>query len=139
MNQKVVTEADFRKPEFKDAKVEDYEFRADGALVRKDRWEAAVQTIKNILEITRREFEIDEVVEGVRALADKHQWVIVQDKEDLPEAGTLVSIKLEDGSILNNVIYDPEGGPKTIEWVWGAIEWDEDFLEHIVAWRAETP
>ena len=34
-----VTEADFRMPEFKDAEPKDYEFRADGKIVRKDRWE----------------------------------------------------------------------------------------------------
>lgn len=37
-----VAELDFRLPEFRDAKVEDYEFREDGKLVRKDRWESAV-------------------------------------------------------------------------------------------------
>jgi len=32
---RTVTERDFRKPEFADADPNDYEFRADGAVVRK--------------------------------------------------------------------------------------------------------
>jgi len=62
-----VTEQDFRKKEFRDAKVEDYEFRDDGALVRKDRWMRGVQDIACIL-FGGRSFEIAEVVERVRQL-----------------------------------------------------------------------
>jgi len=40
-----VTEADFRRPEFRDANPEDYEFRGDGRIVRKDRWETTVRNI----------------------------------------------------------------------------------------------
>lgn len=50
-----VTEKDFRKPEFRDAKVEDYEFRDDGKLVRKDRFQTTVFKIASILHI--RDFE----------------------------------------------------------------------------------
>lgn len=64
-----VTERDFRLPEFRDAKVEDYELRGDGKVVRKDRWEMAIHTIRDLCGIgSRREFEIPEVVEAVRAL-----------------------------------------------------------------------
>lgn len=63
-----VTERDFRRPEFLDAKPEDYEFRADGALVRKDRWERGIYSIVSILGINVRNFEIDEVVAKVREL-----------------------------------------------------------------------
>ena len=34
---RTVTEEDFRMPEFRGAKVEDYKFRKDGKIVRKDR------------------------------------------------------------------------------------------------------
>ena len=63
MSKREVTERDFRAPEFRDAKVEDYEFRGDGALVRKDRWEMAVHRIRELVGLGgRREFEISEVV-----------------------------------------------------------------------------
>ena len=40
-------ESDFRKPEFVDAKVEDYEVRVhDGAVVRKDRFEKTVHILR---------------------------------------------------------------------------------------------
>lgn len=62
-NKREVTERDFRAPEFQDAKVEDYEFRADGKLVRKDRWEMAVHRIRELVGMgSHREFEISEVV-----------------------------------------------------------------------------
>lgn len=45
-----VTEADFRLAEYRDAKVEDYEFDSTGELVRKDRWETTVRRIAIILQ-----------------------------------------------------------------------------------------
>ena len=53
---RTVTEQDFRMPEFRDAKPEDYEFRRDGKIVRKDRWERAVQSLRFLVGIDRREF-----------------------------------------------------------------------------------
>ena len=66
-----VTESDFRLPEFRDEKVEDYELREDGKLVRKDRWESAVREIKSLVLGGTREFEIDDVVAAVRDLVIK--------------------------------------------------------------------
>jgi len=66
-----VTEEDFRKDEFKGVKVKDYEFREDGAIVKKSRWEDGIRSIRSALslsESTRAEFEISEVVEDVRSL-----------------------------------------------------------------------
>ena len=63
-----VTERDFRMPEFRDAKVEDYEIRADGKVVRKDRWETGIHQIKGIVGSSRGEFEIADVVDAVRKL-----------------------------------------------------------------------
>lgn len=64
-----VTEEDFRMPEFRGAKVEDYEFRADGKIVRKDRWETGIHRIREALGDDRREFEIDDLVSAVEAMA----------------------------------------------------------------------
>ena len=74
---KQVTEMDFRLPEFKDAKVEDYEFRGDGKIVRKDRWERGIRSIAYHLSrldeysISTRDFEIDELVDVVEQLVNK--------------------------------------------------------------------
>ena len=62
-----VTERDFRMPEFKDAKAEDYEFRADGKVVRKDRWEMGIRQITGELDI-RGDFEISDVVSQINTL-----------------------------------------------------------------------
>lgn len=77
-----VTERDFRMPEFRDAKVEDYEFRkGDGKLVRKDRWERGMRSVAFMLfDDTGRDFEIDEVVAGVKALLN-----MTPDQERPPE------------------------------------------------------
>lgn len=66
-----VTERDFRLPEFRDAVPEDYEFRADGKIVRKDRWETGIHSIRGALGLrTRDGFEIKEVIQAVKALMD---------------------------------------------------------------------
>jgi hypothetical protein len=75
-----VTERDFRKDEFKDANVEDYEIRDDGAVVRKDRWEQGIRKIAEILSINyedidfvRGEFEIRDVILAVDKLVCSHK------------------------------------------------------------------
>jgi len=50
------------------AKIEDYEFRADGAIVRKDRWEMGIRSIFNIVTDGYVDFEINDIVEIVRDL-----------------------------------------------------------------------
>lgn len=62
---RAVTENDFRCPEFRDVKPEDYEFRADGKIVRKDRWETGIRKIVGIIGMSRDEFEIENVVERI--------------------------------------------------------------------------
>ncbi len=62
---KEVTEKDFRSDKFKFANVDDYEFREDGEIVRKDRWEAAVRAMAGALKINTRDFEIVQVVQAV--------------------------------------------------------------------------
>lgn len=61
-------ERDIRMPEFRDAKFEELEFREDGKVVRKDRWETGIRLIRGALGDERREFEIDDIVQAVEAL-----------------------------------------------------------------------
>lgn len=62
-----VEEKDFRQERFRDADPKDYEFREDGEILRKDRWETGIQRIRAILGI-REDWEIGDVVEAVRKL-----------------------------------------------------------------------
>lgn len=105
MNQRVVTEQDFRMPEYRTAKPEDYEFRDDGKLVRKDRWEMAVQSIRIAVGLDGREFEIDDVVAKVEALADADgEWLEYDnDDDEMPER---IDVQLADGSILVNLWFE---------------------------------
>ena len=78
-----VSEQDFRLPEFRDAKLEDYELRDDGVVVRKDRWEQGLRSIAIMLadsdidgidfDFSGRSFEITDVVSGVLAVINKLQ------------------------------------------------------------------
>lgn len=88
-----VTEFDFRSPSFRDAKVEDYEFREDGGLVRKDRWEQAVRSIASTLDFTARGgWEIDIVAAKVEELKKARapvflSWTVRDLHEHLHELG----------------------------------------------------
>lgn len=67
MSQRQVTEQDFRRPEFHNAKVEDYEIRSDGKVVRKDRWQTAINTIAYIVGMSSRQgFEVEDVILATR-------------------------------------------------------------------------
>lgn len=66
-----VIEQDFRRPEFRGAKPEDYEFRDDGAIVRKDRWEQGMRRAASILGFSVRQgFEIEDVLRRLEYVAD---------------------------------------------------------------------
>lgn len=105
-----VIEADFRMPEYRDAKPEDYEFRdPDGALVRKDRWEVGLRKIASILGLGGRVgFEVPDIVARVIDLNDANaDWLNVADadfdyqfRKKTPPS---VDLKLADGSILCGV------------------------------------
>lgn len=106
MTHRTVTEADFRKPEFIDAKPEDYEIRSDGAVVRKDRWQTAVMDIASTLGINIRNFEIDDVVAEVEALTNGRitEWFTINEK--LPEIWQAnVVLRFSNGTILHDVVY----------------------------------
>lgn len=128
MTTRQVTELDFRMPEYRDAKTEDFEFRSDGKLVRKDRWETAIGSIRFLVGCSGREFEIPDVVEAVRKLTDEAKgWVELEEYVDRPENLEPVSVRLEDGSILRNVIYDKKD--KSWRWVNGI------FTGIVIAWQ----
>ena len=85
---RTVTEADFRQPQFRDAKPEDYEFRADGDLVRKDRWEMGIREIASAMGYESREgFEIEHLVYSVKLLVKdaKAAGVTVYAVDELPD------------------------------------------------------
>lgn len=113
---RAVIEADFRIPEFRDAKPEDYEFREpDGKLVRKDRWERGIRKIASILEMGGRVgFEIEEVITKVEFLnAANARWQEFEEadfdfhlRKQTPPA---LDVKFPDGSILCDVRRQTDG------------------------------
>lgn len=64
-----VTERDFRKDEFYHANPEDYEFREDGKVVRKDRWEMGLRSIATKLGVYR-DWEIEDIKIAVDELLE---------------------------------------------------------------------
>lgn len=64
-----VREQDLRHPDFARGEPDDYEFRDDGKIVRKDRWEMGIRSIASALRM--HSWEISEVVEAVEALVEK--------------------------------------------------------------------
>ena len=133
MTTRTVREADFRMPEFRDANPEDYEFRSDGKLVRKDRWERAVNTVRHLVGVDSREFEISEVLDAVRKLAaDQEGWLDLTDVDEhyYPEDGSKVSIRLMDGSVLRQAIY----AKLPVTWTWRGVVFS---VEDVHEWRDE--
>jgi hypothetical protein len=66
IHDRTVTERDLRMPEFRDGSPDEYEFRADGAIVRKDRWERGIRRVAMIITGGGRgDFEIDNLVHVV--------------------------------------------------------------------------
>lgn len=62
-----VTERDMRDPKYGRGEPCEFEFRDDGAIVRKDRWEMGIRKIAAILgNSARATFEIAEVVDRVQ-------------------------------------------------------------------------
>ncbi|WP_271103737.1 hypothetical protein [Pseudomonas tohonis] len=134
-----VTELDFRMPEFRNAKVEDYEFRDDGKLVRKDRWENGIHTIRAIIGRDGRDFEIENVVEQVREVMGDWMRAEPEDWGEMIECGC-VDLMLADGSIL--IECELEGDAFT----WGEDPWkvavkffESDLGETVIRWRRSRP
>lgn len=127
-----VTERDFRMPEFRDAKIEDYEIRADGKVVRKDRWETGIHQIKGIVGSSRGEFEISDVVDAVRKL--RGNWEDADPDED-PGHQT-IDLRLSCGSVLARCERGPGQLPFTYHWQFGAIDLTRtDFGADVIEWQ----
>ena len=69
---KEVTIQDFIMPEYRGCKPEDYEFRPDGSIARKDRWETGIRRIAFVLGVAGKPFEIDNLVYVVEWLMDEY-------------------------------------------------------------------
>lgn len=138
---RAVTERDFRMEEFRDAKPEDYEFRHDGKIVRKDRWQTSMTAVAALVMPLLdnggdgREFELADVVGAVRELViDAEGWEPVsetdpEDLADLARKGKAVDLRLADGSILRNAHKDRDG------WVWCCTGTAGQLYPSPVMWR----
>ncbi|MFK4135938.1 hypothetical protein ACI2KR_27190 [Pseudomonas luteola] len=129
-----VTELDFRMPDFRDAKVEDYEFNGSGEVVRKDRWEKAIQSIRIAVGVDGRSFHIADVVKAVTNMADDHVGFMslsnVNDEEDMPVEGDSYKIRLNDQSLICGATYSRKTGHPA--WKWRGMSFSED---DVVAWK----
>ena len=134
-----VTERDLRMPEFQDANLEDLEFRSDGKIVRKDRWEMAIQRIRELVGINAREFEIPDVVAAVRALVARDDgWIKSPpmgcgNHDDWPSDGTLCEIRLSDGSQLKNAVFVAAADG----WRWGNASVIFPSDSWVIEWREQ--
>lgn len=118
MHNRAVTESDFRMPEYRNAIPEDYEFRPDGALVRKDRWENGIHSIRVLVGLSATNFEIVDVVNSVSKLVkEKKSWQPIQDGKF--KNGDRANIRLECGSVLMNAEYNPH---TCCNWIWKNAE-----------------
>jgi hypothetical protein len=80
MNNRTVTERDLRMPEFRDADPKDLEFRDDGKLVRKDRWETGMRKVASAVGLPMHgDVEIYQVVDAVVEMAEGVQQAIGDD------------------------------------------------------------
>lgn len=140
-----VREQDFRRPEFRDAKVEDYEFRDDGAIVRKDRWERGLRDIASMVVGSRSKFEVKDVVDAVGDLVGNWSGFDWDDPE--PPGYPVIDVKMKDGSILKGCRRDDPSQPWVYNW-WGfsmeptaPVTLDMDsFQLHADGWMpVETP
>ncbi|MBG6287708.1 hypothetical protein I5I61_09655 [Pseudomonas nitroreducens] len=123
------TERDFRKPEFMDASVEDYEVRDDGVCVRKDRWEMGVRRLASMVGCSR-DFEIPDVLDKAGQILDG--WMTAE-PEDFPDMlANPVDIRLSCGSIL--IRCEERGGG--LAWGFsGKLFIADDMGADVVEWR----
>lgn len=121
---RAVTENDLRRPEFKDLNIDELEFRADGKIVRKDRFIVGLGDIAHLF-FKSADYEISDVVARVRDLVgDDSGW----DRHHFPNAEEYLDVLMRDGSILRNAKYNPD--TKQFQWNGLALE-----LEQAYMWR----
>jgi hypothetical protein len=63
-----VMERDLRAAEFSDGKPDEYEFRSDGKIVRKDRFQRGMRDIATIVFGCGHDYEIADVVKAIHGL-----------------------------------------------------------------------
>lgn len=128
----------FTRNEFRHDTPDAFEVDDTGNLVAKDRWRKAMNTIRALVGIHNKEFDMDEVVERVRALVSGDAnlamggWISIDevapdDGDD--DSGILIDITDTDGSVMI-------GG----RWhnYTDLIAWPSEFcvgIEDIVLWR----
>lgn len=107
-SQREVTELDFRMPQYRDAKPEDYEFDSDGELARKDRFHVGMSDIAHALSLAGfgdgnwcRKYVIKDVVIAVRALCSS-VGVMEICRERLRQVGSLGFDSAHDAQYTNN-------------------------------------
>jgi hypothetical protein len=142
MTQRTVTEDDFRQPEFRGAKPEDYEFNPAGELVRKDRWMTTVFTLASVLDLDRREgFELVELVDRVRGLAAScglsADWTHVdhENSEGFPTRTGRYDVLLPDGSLLRSVWITVAECVADGNWAWDGAKRMVGTFSSLQAWR----
>lgn len=119
-----VTERDFRAPDYLDARVEDYEWREDDKLVRKDRWITGIRHIASAMG-SSREYEIPDVVADVEKMAFYvNHWEDAV--EYAPSSRSGLTVRMDDDSILHDVSYDH----KKKVWSWRGFQ-----LDKVLHWR----
>ncbi|MCG9124266.1 hypothetical protein LH460_06220 [Laribacter hongkongensis] len=99
-----VEEIDFRMPEFRHANPDDYEFREDGKIVRKDRWEVGIRKIAAVVIEAGSDFEICDVVNKVEegylkpdSYPRKAQYIVDQTNEIAVLISTFMGYELTSG------------------------------------------
>lgn len=70
---RAVTDDDFRPPEYRGLRAEDYEFDIKGNLLPKERWRSGMLKIAHILGFEGHNFDIEEVVQCVWELSSKEE------------------------------------------------------------------
>ncbi len=141
-----VTERDLRRPGMEDSKPEEFEFREDGELVRKDRWQQGIRRIAAALR-TSRNFDINDIVGRVEETMGDWYYMEEGDDDDMPwvnvRSGIAVDFLLEDGSVLMGLT--PTSQASLFEWKPAPLmEYTSQILLHeksegVVAWRRHRP
>lgn len=80
-----VTERDLRAPEFRQGEPNEYEFREDGTIARKDRWEQGIRQLAAMFFTNRESWEVNDVVSKVLKLVEEKyddHGELITDKDD---------------------------------------------------------
>lgn len=81
-----VTEQDLRAPQYREGEPDEYEFRNDGKIVRKDRFVRGMQDIAAILFGARHQYEIAEVVAAVHRLQGVRATDLIEQAREVFES-----------------------------------------------------